>query len=256
MMNKELNLMTHAGNSRVEREAVASVLTPEPTATWTPIPHETLIELVEETLATVNLKVVQQVHSLNPAGSRYFGMFQVANGQNSPDYGWVLGLRNSHDKTFPAGLVAGSGVFVCDNLAFSGEVKFARKHTLRIMSDLPGLASRAVGRLMEKWHSQDTRIETYKNAELRDIDANDIVVRALDARAITTTQLPKVLAEYRRPSHEEFSPRTAWSLFNSFTEVMKGTSLNEFPARTERLHGLFDIATNVPKEAVVIHGNN
>jgi hypothetical protein len=33
----------------------------------------------------------------------------------------VLGLRNSHDKRFPAGLVGGSAVFVCDNLAFSGE---------------------------------------------------------------------------------------------------------------------------------------
>lgn len=33
---------------------------------------------------------------------------------------------------------------------------------------------------------------------------------------------PKVLAAWRRPPHEEFTPRTAWSLVNAFTEVAKG----------------------------------
>ena len=56
---------------------------------------------------------------------------------SSEDYCWVLGLRNSHDKTFPAGIVAGASVFVCDNLSFSGEIKFARKHTRFIVRDLP-----------------------------------------------------------------------------------------------------------------------
>ena len=41
------------------------------------------------------------------------------------------------------------------------------------------------------------------------------------------------------PSHPEFSERSAWSLFNAFTEVLKG-NLPELPKRTEVLHGLFD----------------
>lgn len=40
----------------------------------------------------------------------------------------VLGLRNSPDKMFPAGIVAGASVFVCDNLSFSGVINLARKH--------------------------------------------------------------------------------------------------------------------------------
>ena len=62
----------------------------------------------------------------------------------------MLGLRNSHDKTFPAGIVAGSAVFICDNLAFSGEVKLARKHTTHITRDLPRLVQSAVGQLMDR----------------------------------------------------------------------------------------------------------
>jgi hypothetical protein len=33
--------------------------------------------------------------------------------------------------------------------------------------------------------------------------------------------------------------RRIWTLFNSFTEVLKG-NLNELPKRTEALHGLLD----------------
>ena len=55
------------------------------------------------------------------------------------DYNTVIGLRNSHDKVISAGVACGSGVFVCDNLCFSGEVKLARKHTANILTDLPHL---------------------------------------------------------------------------------------------------------------------
>ena len=58
-----------------------------------------------------------------------FGLLEVANCQQTEDYAYVLGLRNSHDKRFPAGLAVGASVFVCDNLSFSGEIKIGRKHT-------------------------------------------------------------------------------------------------------------------------------
>jgi len=74
---------------------------------------------------------------------------EIQNRKQNDDYTWVLGLRNSHDKTFPAGIVAGASVFVCDNLSFSGEVKFARKHTRFINRDLPQLVERSIGLLME-----------------------------------------------------------------------------------------------------------
>jgi hypothetical protein len=52
--------------------------------------------------------------------------------------------------------------------------------------------------------------------------------------------MPKVLADWRKPQHEEFEPRTAWSLFNCFTEVLKNTSLFLLSPRTQALHGLLD----------------
>jgi len=50
------------------------------------------------------------------------------------DYGCVLGLRTSYDKSFANGVCIGASVFVCDNLSFQGEVKFERKHTPRYVA--------------------------------------------------------------------------------------------------------------------------
>ena len=117
-MNK-CNLILHCGAAEVPRKALAAVPTPAPTETWRPIPHEEYIRQVEWELPRYGLDVIHEAHALTHDGTRYFGLILVQYGCNSSDYSWVLGLRNSHDKTLTAGLVAGAQVFVCDNFAFS-----------------------------------------------------------------------------------------------------------------------------------------
>ena len=175
-------------------------------------------------------------------GDRYFGLLQIQNGSENPDYAWVLGLRNSHDKRFPAGVCAGASVFVCDNLSFSGEVQLARKHTVYIERDLPQLTERAIGQLVERWHSQDTRIARYRDVALNDAAVHDLLIRSVDVGVVAVSNLPnlpKVLTEWRAPAHPEFQPRNTWSLFNAFTEALKG-NLPLLPKRTQALHGLMD----------------
>jgi len=238
-------LTLHCGAHAVNRAALSEVPTPDRTSTWVPIPHTALIDQVELALRNNNLKVTGEAHSLSHNGARYFGLYQIQNGAQHDDYSWILGLRNSHDKTFPAGMVAGAKVFVCDNLSFSGEVKVFRKHTVFIYRDMPFVVQRGIGQLQQHWHNQDRRIEAYKNTELVDRDAHDLVIRALDVGACCSTQIPKILTDWRKPRHEEFAPRNVWSLMNCFTEVFKEGSLTGLPNRTLAMHGLFDNYTGI-----------
>ena len=66
------------------------------------------------------------------------------------DYTDTLGLRNSHDKTFPIGIAYSSRVFVCDNLAFMGDHVIRRKHTAKAKRELTKRASRGIE---ECWQS-------------------------------------------------------------------------------------------------------
>ena len=233
-------LILHCGANTADIDAIRAVPTPGATPSWQPIPHGELYGCVRATLEGNGLNVVHEAHGLWRDGARYFGLMEVRNGHNADDFGLVVGLRNSHDKSFPAALALGSRVFVCDNLAFSGEVKLSRKHTTHIWRDLPGLVERAVGRLADLRQLQSTRIDRYKAAELTDErTVHDLVVRAVYARALPATQVCDVVNEWRQPRHSDFQPRTAWSLFNAFTEVLKG-SLTLLPSRTQALHGLLD----------------
>jgi hypothetical protein len=235
------NLTLHCGAHLVELDQVSSVHTPAATHTWTPIPHHLLIQTVQKTLAATNLKIGTQAHSLTHDGSRYFGLMEIMGQKSHEDYTWVLGLRNSHDKMFPAGIVAGSQVFICDNLAFAGEIKFARKHTRFINRDLPQLVERSIGLLMDRWHHQDRRISAYKDAAIEESQAHDLIIRACDVGVCSNRLIPAVLHEWREPRHSVF----VWSLFNSFTEALKDGNLNELPKRTEALHGLLDVAVGL-----------
>lgn len=234
------NLILHCGAHHVDLDEVHTVNTPRPTDSWCPIPHHQLIATVQKTLTTTKLRIGTQAHSLSHEGQRYFGLMEIHAQKASEDYCWVLGLRNSHDKTFPAGIVAGASVFVCDNLSFSGEIQFARKHTRFIVRDLPQLVERSIGLLLAKWHDQDKRIAAYKEAEITDTAAHDLIIRATDVGVCSNRLIPTVLHEWREPKHNDFETRNVWSLFNSFTESLKDGNLAELPKRTQALHGLLD----------------
>ena len=237
---QKCNLCLHAGAFEVPRQALAEVPTPSPTETWRPIPHEEYVRQVEWELPRFGLDVVNAAYALTHDGGRFFGLLQVTrNGLENPDYSLVVGLRNSHDKTLTAGLVAGSQVFVCDNLAFSGEVSISRKHTSFIMMDLPGMIGNAIGRLLGLFQVQDERVRRYQATGLSDADAHDLIIRALDKGVICASKIPEVLKVWRDPSHEAFRPRTAWSWFNSVTENLKDV-LHLLPKRTQALHRLCD----------------
>ncbi len=235
------NLILHAGASKVERDQVSLVQTPGRTNSWVPVPHDRLLTLVERSLTNAGLDIVSQAHGLTRDGSRYFGLLQVANGTNPDSFGLVVGVRNSHDKSFPAALALGAQVFVCDNLSFSGEVKLARKHTSRIERDLPQLVNRAVGMLADLRGKQEQRFLTYRKTELSNTEANDLTIQALDAQVVPVTKIPDLLKEWREPRHPEFAERTAWAWFNAVTEVLKG-NIGQLPKRTQALHGILDAA--------------
>lgn len=119
-----------------------------------------------------------------------------------------------------------------------------RRHTRFIERDLPRVVHTAVGRLADMRGKQDERIRAYHETELTDAVAHDILVRAVDANVLPVTQLPTVLNQWRTPAHEEFAAagKTAWRLFNAFSETWKGRNLCALPRRSQALHGLLDSA--------------
>lgn len=230
--------MLHQGSNAVSRGELAASLTPSPTATWKPVPHLEVLQTVEKALLQRRITITAQSHGLSHDGKRYFGLLEVLSPPGSEVH-WVVGIRNSHDKAFAAGVVAGSQVLVCDNLCFSGEVCLARKHTGHIHYDLPIIAEQAVDKVRGYWFEHRQRIDAYKQKRVTDTRAHDLIVRSVDFGAIANSYIPRVLQEWREPSHDEFRAKNLWSLQNAFTEVFKGR-LDLLTQRSQKLHEVLD----------------
>lgn len=233
------NLILHHGAHGVDRSALLRVPTPTATSTWQPIAHAELLAHVESALPLYGLSKVSEAFGLSHGGARFFGLLEVEGPRHSDEYAQVIGIRNSHDKRLPAGLIAGSEITICSNLAFVGAIRVFRRHTSRIRAHLPLLINQAVEQLLARWNDQDQKIECYKGCFLSDRDAHDLTIRALDRGVICGSLIPKVLTEWRHPRHEAFRPRSVWSFFNAVTEHLKG-NLPLLPRRTAALHALCD----------------
>lgn len=249
MANK--GLCIHAGGYAATMDQVANVVTPPATDTHYPIAHEALIGHLRNSFTQGGLEVVSEQHALHTLreheGANYFGLFEIE--CDNSHYNIVVGLRNSHVMAFSAGLLIGEQLFICDNLAFSGEIKFARKHTRFINRDIPAVVARAVGKLGNHRQQQEERITLYQGAKLDRAEADHAVIELLRARAFPSKDVIKVVDEFNNPRHPEHldadGDRTVWTLFNAVTEVAtKGTNVFKLPARSNALHGVCDLTAN------------
>ena len=209
---------------------------------WHPIAHATLVDrFMAEIEKGGQYGIVQEYYTLARNGQRFFALFQI-DGIKSPhanEVGTVIGLRNSHDKSFAAAICAGNAPFVCTNLAFSNEIVLNRRHTTNIMDSLPQVISRAIGKLGDHWVENDKRIEAYKEYTLDNQQADHLAVELYLSGAITKTQIAEVANQWRNPEHDEFSHRNGWSLYNAVTNVLRG-NLAALNNRSDALHGLLD----------------
>ena len=94
---------------------------------------------------------------------------------------------------------------------------------VHVFRDLPDLIYRMLSQVSSMRERTDGEIAAMKVRELPPAHAHHLMVEAVKANVVPASRLPKVIEAWEEPRHEEFLPRTAWSLFNAFTEVQKGS---------------------------------
>jgi hypothetical protein len=108
-----------SGLSKIGRPELAQIAVPEATSTHKPVPHHTIVEVLVQTLSFRHIGVVQEEYAVSPDGMKMFGVLDLETQMEGCRFS--IGIRNSHDKSIRLGLTAGLRVFVCSNMAFSGD---------------------------------------------------------------------------------------------------------------------------------------
>jgi hypothetical protein len=131
-------------------------------------------------------------------------------------------IAQSHDKCFRLGCTVGLRVFVCENLAFHGEfTPVLAKHSKHF--SLEDSLAIGVDRLQRNVAPLKQQVAEWRAMQLSTAAAKLLIYQAFIEEE---TGFPQHLARrvhdlYFEPVHEEFQPRTMWSLSNAFTSAFK-----------------------------------
>lgn len=228
-----------SGSQEVDFSGLQAIPTPAATETHYPIPHHEFMELIQTKVTNLGFNIEEARYGIDKHNDMHSIITLEKPGQANGTFKNVVGVRNSHNKRFSAGLVSGASVMVCDNLSFNGEVKVQRKHTRFIMRDLPNRVDEMFGTIINNWAGQTARFDGYAQTKLATNEVDQLIGTAIRRNGISPSKALKVIEEYDNSKHDEFKERNAWSLFNAFTEVLK-QSPTALSQRSINLHGVFD----------------
>lgn len=209
-----------ASTAKLTRQQLAAVTTPLGTATHRPIPHAEIVETLVETLGFRHIGVVKEEYAVSKDGMKMFGVVDLDTSMQGCRFS--IGIRNAHDKSMRLAMVVGVRVFVCENMAFSGDFQpVLAKHSKNF--SLQNSLSIGVDQMQRNFDGMRTQVEAWRQAQLSDVAAKLLIYRAFIESDL---EVPKHLARpvhdlYFSPQHDEFQPRTLWSLSNAFTSAFK-----------------------------------
>lgn len=204
----------------ITRDQLAAVPTPEGTLTHKPVPHIEVVEALIETLGFRHIDVEKDEYAISKDGMKMFGIMQL--GTQFDGCRFALGIRNSHDKSMRLAMTVGYRVFVCENMMFQGDFQpVLAKHSKNL--SVKNALSIGVDEMQRNFEPLVEQVKAWRHSRITDVDAKLVIYRAFveGELAVPRHLVRSVHDQYFNPTHDDFQPRTVWSLSNAFTSVFK-----------------------------------
>lgn len=230
-----MGLFLHTGAELIDYDGLRAFPTPEATATYTPLAHHDLVNMVSYALQYLGHEIEKTEFAVKPTGE-FFGVLTLkSDWQGHTD---LVGLANSHNRTLPITLGVGAGTFVCDNTSFVSTSVMKRRHTPGSKRALPGMIMEMVEPLRDQRIAQNNQFERYKALALQDDVADRLMMQMYRRGIINCSRIADVLEQWENPTCD-YGPKTAYRLFNGTTWTLK-PKVMEQPQLTRDLHELID----------------
>jgi hypothetical protein len=213
--------LIHNASDLVTRDQLRTFAPPAATATWRPIAHTDLITAIERELGMRRLAIKREQFAVQHHGARLFAILDLAD-ERSEDFTAAMGIRHANDRSMAVEIAVGVRVFVCDNLAFSGDlIALRRKHTARF--ELSQEIRLALDRYDQHLTALHGDIDRLKDEGLSDIEAKAVIVDAFRREILPVRCFKPVCSDYFHPTDDmiDVAPRTRWGLHNAFTRAIR-----------------------------------
>jgi hypothetical protein len=127
------------------------------------------------TLSFRHIGVVNEEYAVSGDGMKMFGVLDLETQIEGCRFS--IGIRNSHDKSFRLGLTVGIRVFVCSNMAFSGEfTPVLAKHSKSF--NLMDTLAVGVDRIQRNFEPMQRQVESWRSTQISDDQARLVLYSA------------------------------------------------------------------------------
>jgi hypothetical protein len=228
-------LIAHSSKMKARRvsfEDLAAMPTPQSMGIkHNPVPHAMLVEGILEEIADRGFIPSKQQYAVSGNGQALFGVIDLApvgtSGlvADSGQQGLSIGFRNSVNQSMAIKAVAGTRVFVCDNLALSGDlIALSRKNTTGL--DLAEELKAGFAKFIVQAEVMAAQVQELTGHALSNDEAKVIIFDAFAAKFLPVRLMDDVANFYFKASEAtpDCQPRTMWGLHNSFTRALKALS--------------------------------
>lgn len=217
-------MMTVMGENKKTQKEVREVELVRPAHAkgyWQGISHADLLDTVFNEVRRRKWKMGQDLYTMNADGTDLAAAFNIEIPTLKAPQGqtFSMGLLTSNARRKKLKIVVGSVVKVCHNGMVTGEIALARKHTKNL--SLKDEIEEALNTYIMKAMMLKDTVSEMQRIHLGDGSKDTLLMQAGRLKVMPWSRVGMVDEEYRHPKHEEFKPRTVWSLFNAFTEVVK-----------------------------------
>jgi hypothetical protein len=213
--------LSHSQSQRISREELLTIPPPPATATWRPIAHGDLIAAIDRQLLVRGITIRKEAFAIQRGGARLFAVLDLSI-ETSHEFSAAMGIRTANDRSMALEIAVGVKVFVCDNLAFSGDlIALRRKHTAKF--DLNADISRAVDRYQTHLLVFNRQLAELGSRALANQEAKGVIFEAFRQEILPLRFFPTVAATYFAPMPDmiDVHPRTWWGLHNAFTRSIR-----------------------------------
>ena len=223
------------GSNRVTEAEVLQVPAVPFTKSFHPMHHRQILDAIRSGVVATGLEIIKTEYVLANNGNRMFGVWDLSGG--SDELCWSIGIRNSMDKSMALGITAGTRVFVCDNLAFSGDFVEFRKHTKGLVyNELEFMAYRAMKKMVSNLTKFQAWHEGLKNFSLTEWDAKILLVEIMTNSIIP----PSKFARFNELYFGGVYKPNLWGFHETVTDVLRDSNLLTLPKKNRLLNGVLN----------------
>jgi len=230
-------MLLHCGGQPASLPDLMSVPLPKETNSYKPVAHADLALNLMDVAGQIlhGFEYSKSSYGIARNGNQLFGIHTYQN-DDETNMGLSIGFRNSYDKSMSVGVAIGASVFVCDNLAMTGEITIMRKHTSNVNIDLEELMVSAIYKSQGNYKQVLEDAKQLSQIGFSNHDAYSQIGLLYGRGIITPRQIPVVKKNWLKPVQGDFQPRNAWSFYNAATEALKSCKPNKILERHIGLH--------------------